>query len=79
MFMRFSDRLNWLENTTSFRYNCNRCHERSYAQQKNLYRHQRFECNINKQFKCNWCPKKFCYNYQLLAHQRKCHNNNNIF
>ncbi|KAK9502422.1 hypothetical protein O3M35_011204 [Rhynocoris fuscipes] len=50
------------------RYACMKCGDKSYKNKKHLKRHQQYECGMEPQFQCPYCPYKAKQKDTLKAH-----------
>lgn len=55
------------ENTGEKKYSCPTCN-RCYVNYRDLVRHQRYICQKEPQFACNYCDRKFYHRYRLTYH-----------
>lgn len=53
---------------------CYRC-GKSYTLNKNLKRHLTYECLTSPRYNCQFCRKKFKYQFLLRKHYEKCNFN----
>ncbi|XP_033209016.1 histone-lysine N-methyltransferase PRDM9-like [Belonocnema kinseyi] len=51
------------------KYKCENC-ARGYSQKRNLYRHQKLQCNAIRQFRCNFFDKRFKCNKCVRSYTR---------
>ncbi|XP_033208696.1 zinc finger protein 761-like [Belonocnema kinseyi] len=54
------------------KYKCGKC-AHSYVSKANLYRHTRFECNVEPQFSCEFCGRRFTQKTSLKVHLDRLH------
>ncbi|XP_033231839.1 zinc finger protein 761-like [Belonocnema kinseyi] len=54
------------------KYKCEKC-DHSYVSKANLYRHTTFECNVEPQFSCEFCGRRFKQKTSLKVHLDRLH------
>ncbi|XP_033231873.1 zinc finger protein 254-like [Belonocnema kinseyi] len=55
------------ESNPEKKHTCEKC-GRSYRRRQGLYSHQKFECNVNPQFLCKFCNKRFAHKFRMVRH-----------
>lgn len=48
-------------------YKCENC-DKSYLRKRCLWRHRKYECGMEPQFDCKYCPYKSKQSYYLKRH-----------
>ncbi|XP_033231825.1 zinc finger protein 718-like [Belonocnema kinseyi] len=60
------------ESKPNKKYTCNKC-ARSYARKGTLTAHQKFECGVSPQFRCEFCGKLFKWKSDMNVHVDRVH------